>query len=95
MRITAVLCATALLVTTATAAAQDARLDNIIVTNTRDNLLLYLKTLEGLKQIDVIIRRNDGAFCDPLELRGGRTEISTRIFVETSLYKRREREGMK
>jgi uncharacterized circularly permuted ATP-grasp superfamily protein/uncharacterized alpha-E superfamily protein len=31
---------------------------------------IYLKTLEGLKQIDVIIRRNDGAFCDPLELRG-------------------------
>jgi uncharacterized circularly permuted ATP-grasp superfamily protein/uncharacterized alpha-E superfamily protein len=31
---------------------------------------IYLKTLEGLKQIDVIIRRNDGAYCDPLELRG-------------------------
>ncbi|MCF8502292.1 MAG: circularly permuted type 2 ATP-grasp protein [Rhodospirillum sp.] len=34
---------------------------------------IYLKTLEGLKQIDVIIRRNDGAFCDPLELRGDST----------------------
>jgi hypothetical protein len=42
VRITALLCATALLVTTSAASAQDARLENIIVTNTRDNLLLYL-----------------------------------------------------
>jgi len=47
MRITAILCATALLVMTGTATAQDARLDNIIVTNTRDNLLLYLTAKEA------------------------------------------------
>jgi len=42
VRITAIICATVLLVTTSAANAQDARLENIIVTNTRDNLLLYL-----------------------------------------------------
>ena len=31
---------------------------------------VYLKTLEGLEQIDVIIRRVDDDYCDPLELRG-------------------------
>ncbi|MGB1026533.1 MAG: circularly permuted type 2 ATP-grasp protein, partial [Rhodospirillaceae bacterium] len=31
---------------------------------------VYLKTLDGLKQIDVILRRNEGSWCDPLELRG-------------------------
>ena len=30
---------------------------------------VFLKTLEGLQQIDVIIRRVDDAWCDPLELR--------------------------
>jgi uncharacterized circularly permuted ATP-grasp superfamily protein/uncharacterized alpha-E superfamily protein len=30
---------------------------------------VFLKTLEGLQQVDVIIRRADDAFCDPLELR--------------------------
>lgn len=30
---------------------------------------VFLKTLEGLKQVDVILRRVDGAFCDPIELR--------------------------
>jgi len=30
---------------------------------------VYLKTLGGLKAVDVIIRRLDDAFCDPLELR--------------------------
>ena len=30
---------------------------------------LYLKTLSGLKKVDVIIRRVDDRFCDPLELR--------------------------
>ncbi len=30
---------------------------------------VYLKTLEGLKQIDVIFRRIDDGMCDPLELR--------------------------
>ncbi|MGB0371311.1 MAG: circularly permuted type 2 ATP-grasp protein [Opitutales bacterium] len=30
---------------------------------------LYLKTIEGLQQIDVLIRRLDGSWCDPLELR--------------------------
>ena len=31
---------------------------------------VFLKTLEGLQQIDVILRRVDDSFCDPLELRG-------------------------
>lgn len=30
---------------------------------------VWLKTLEGLKPVDVILRRTDTAFCDPLELR--------------------------
>lgn len=34
----------------------------------RDNRV-YLKTLGGLVQVDVIIRRMDDDFCDPLELR--------------------------
>ncbi|CAN5870489.1 circularly permuted type 2 ATP-grasp protein [soil metagenome] len=34
------------------------------------NRKVYLKTLEGLRQVDVIIRRVDDVFCDPLELRG-------------------------
>lgn len=34
----------------------------------RDNRV-YLKTLNGLKQVDLIFRRVDGEFCDPLELR--------------------------
>lgn len=31
---------------------------------------VYLKTLSGLEPVDVILRRMDDAFCDPLELRG-------------------------
>jgi uncharacterized circularly permuted ATP-grasp superfamily protein/uncharacterized alpha-E superfamily protein len=31
---------------------------------------VYLKTLAGLKRVDVILRRVDDSFCDPLELRG-------------------------
>jgi uncharacterized circularly permuted ATP-grasp superfamily protein/uncharacterized alpha-E superfamily protein len=31
---------------------------------------VYLKTLGGLKPVDVILRRVDDSFCDPLELRG-------------------------
>ena len=31
---------------------------------------VFLKTLEGLQPVDVILRRVDDAFCDPLELRG-------------------------
>lgn len=31
---------------------------------------VFLKTLEGLRQVDVIVRRVDDTFCDPLELRG-------------------------
>src|SRR6185436_284185 len=31
---------------------------------------VYLKTLEGLQPVDVIFRRLDDSFCDPLELRG-------------------------
>ncbi|MDX1951603.1 MAG: circularly permuted type 2 ATP-grasp protein [Verrucomicrobiota bacterium] len=30
---------------------------------------VYLKTLEGLQRVDVILRRVDDTFCDPLELR--------------------------
>ncbi len=30
---------------------------------------VYLKTLSGLEQVDVILRRVDDEFCDPLELR--------------------------
>lgn len=30
---------------------------------------VFLKTLEGLQQVDVIVRRVDDTFCDPLELR--------------------------
>lgn len=31
---------------------------------------VYLKTLSGLERVDVILRRMDDSFCDPLELRG-------------------------
>ena len=31
---------------------------------------VFLKTVEGLKPVDVILRRVDDSFCDPLELRG-------------------------
>jgi uncharacterized alpha-E superfamily protein len=31
---------------------------------------VYLKTLAGLRQVDLILRRMDDDFCDPLELRG-------------------------
>jgi uncharacterized circularly permuted ATP-grasp superfamily protein/uncharacterized alpha-E superfamily protein len=31
---------------------------------------VYLKTLEGLEPVDLILRRQDDNFCDPLELRG-------------------------
>lgn len=31
---------------------------------------VFLKTVEGLRPVDVIMRRVDGSFCDPLELRG-------------------------
>ena len=31
---------------------------------------VYLKTLAGLNPVDVILRRLDDDFCDPLELRG-------------------------
>lgn len=30
---------------------------------------VWLKSLEGLKQVDIIVRRVDDTFCDPLELR--------------------------
>jgi len=35
----------------------------------RDNKV-YLKTLGGLRRVDVILRRLDDSYCDPLELRG-------------------------
>jgi uncharacterized circularly permuted ATP-grasp superfamily protein/uncharacterized alpha-E superfamily protein len=31
---------------------------------------VYLRTLGGLKPVDIILRRLDDSFCDPLELRG-------------------------
>jgi uncharacterized circularly permuted ATP-grasp superfamily protein/uncharacterized alpha-E superfamily protein len=31
---------------------------------------VYLKTVDGLEKVDVILRRVDDSFCDPLELRG-------------------------
>jgi uncharacterized circularly permuted ATP-grasp superfamily protein/uncharacterized alpha-E superfamily protein len=34
------------------------------------NNRVYLKTLGGLLPVDVIVRRQDDTFCDPLELRG-------------------------
>ncbi len=34
------------------------------------NRRVYLKTVGGLEQVDVILRRVDDSFCDPLELRG-------------------------
>ena len=38
----------------------------------RDNNV-YLKALTGLQQVDVILRRTDSSWCDPLELRGEST----------------------
>lgn len=38
----------------------------------RDNKV-FLKTLTGLQQVDVILRRTMGEWCDPLELRGDST----------------------
>ena len=34
---------------------------------------VFIKTLEGLRQVDVILRRLDDGFCDPLELRSDST----------------------
>ena len=34
------------------------------------NRNVYLKTVHGLQRVDVILRRVDDSFCDPLELRG-------------------------
>lgn len=34
------------------------------------NRHVYLKTVEGLQPVNVILRRVDDSFCDPLELRG-------------------------
>src|SRR5690606_26800217 len=31
---------------------------------------VFLKTLSGLRPVDVIVRRQDSPFCDPLELLG-------------------------
>lgn len=31
---------------------------------------VYLKTVDGLQPVDVVLRRMDDGFCDPLELRG-------------------------
>lgn len=37
------------------------------------NDVVYLKTFGGLERVDVILRRLDDVFCDPLELRGDST----------------------
>ncbi|SOD96520.1 circularly permuted type 2 ATP-grasp protein [Caenispirillum bisanense] len=34
---------------------------------------VYLKTMEGLKPVEVILRRTDGSYCDPLDLRDDST----------------------
>ena len=34
------------------------------------NRRVYLKTVDGLEQVDVILRRVDDSYCDPMELRG-------------------------
>jgi uncharacterized circularly permuted ATP-grasp superfamily protein/uncharacterized alpha-E superfamily protein len=34
------------------------------------NRRVHLKTVDGLEKVDVILRRVDDSFCDPLELRG-------------------------
>ncbi len=34
---------------------------------------VFVKTLEGLRQVDVILRRLDDSFCDPLDLRSDST----------------------
>jgi uncharacterized circularly permuted ATP-grasp superfamily protein/uncharacterized alpha-E superfamily protein len=39
--------------------------DDLTVRNAR----LWLKSIEGLKPVDVVVRRVDDSFCDPLELR--------------------------
>lgn len=39
--------------------------DDLIVRDQR----LWLRTLDGLRPVDVLLRRVDGSFCDPLELR--------------------------
>jgi len=31
---------------------------------------IHLKTLDGLQRVDVLLRRTDGSYCDPVELRG-------------------------
>ena len=33
--------------------------------------VVFLKTVGGLRRIDVVVRRVDDSYCDPLELRGG------------------------
>ncbi|MBE7440327.1 MAG: circularly permuted type 2 ATP-grasp protein [Spirochaetales bacterium] len=35
-----------------------------------NNATCYLKTFDGLRKVDVILRRVDDSYCDPLELRG-------------------------
>ena len=40
--------------------------DDLMVQDNR----VYLKTLAGLEPVDLILRRFDDAYCDPLELRG-------------------------
>ncbi|MEP7052692.1 MAG: circularly permuted type 2 ATP-grasp protein [Pseudomonadota bacterium] len=36
--------------------------------------VVYLKTLSGLRRVDVLLRRVGDAWCDPLALRGGSTQ---------------------
>ncbi|GAA0576167.1 circularly permuted type 2 ATP-grasp protein [Caenispirillum bisanense] len=43
--------------------------EDLTVRDTR----VYLKTMEGLKPVEVILRRTDGSYCDPLDLRNDST----------------------
>ena len=40
--------------------------DDLVVRNS----FVWIKTVEGLEKVDVILRRVDDTYCDPLELRG-------------------------
>jgi uncharacterized circularly permuted ATP-grasp superfamily protein/uncharacterized alpha-E superfamily protein len=44
---------------------------------------VFIKTLEGLQRVDVIFRRLDDSFCDPLELRGD-SSLGVAGLVETA-----------
>ena len=51
---------------------------------------VYLKTVDGLEQVDVILRRVDDSFCDPLELR---ERVAAGRAGAGGCDRRRQREG--